>query len=149
MRMPPHIRGNHRGNRRAAAAAELALLGPLLVTLVLAAVDVGRFAYFYIAVINAARAGASYAIMNNYSASTYGNWTAGITQAARDEISQQVGLANATNLTVTPLVTTDANGLKRVKVTASYPFSAVVNWQWFGLPQSLTLTNNAEMRLIR
>jgi len=151
VRIPSPILGASQRQRRGAAAMELALLGPLLVTVVLAAVDFGRFAYYYIAVNNASRAGASYGIMNNYTSSTYSTWTGGITQASRDELSQQVGAGNANNLTVTVTTSTDTNKLKRVQVTASYPFTTLVNWQWtgLGLPQSLTLTNKVEMRLVR
>jgi Flp pilus assembly protein TadG len=140
------------GRRRGAAATELALLLPVLVLVVLGCVDFGRFAYNYIAVTNAARAGASYGAMNNYTASTYSTWSAGITQTARDEMSQQVGSGNIGNLKVTvapPII--DANGLRRVRVTASYPFTTVVTWNLggWGLPSPLTLQQQAEMRLIR
>jgi Flp pilus assembly protein TadG len=129
---------------------EFALILPLLVTLVLAATDFGRFASAHIAVTNAARAGAAYGMVNNYTTSTLAAWQAGIVQAARDEISPQVGAVNAANLTVTITTSTD-NGLQRVQVTASYPFTTVVNWQWtgLGLPSSLTLQQKVEMRLIR
>src|SRR5438132_3408386 len=103
--------------RKAVAAAELALILPLLVTLVLGAVDFGRFAFNYIAVTNAARAGASYGIMNNYTASTLTTWKANVRQAAKDEMTQQVGSGNISNLTVTvPDPTIDANGLRRLQV---------------------------------
>jgi Flp pilus assembly protein TadG len=138
------------GGRRGVAAAELAIILPLLVTVVLAAVDFGRFASAYIAVTNAARAGAGYGMMNNYTASTLTAWQAGITRAARDEISPQVGADNAANLTVTITTSTD-NGLQRVQVTAGYPFTTVVNWEWtgLGLPSSVTLQQKVEMQLIR
>jgi Flp pilus assembly protein TadG len=137
--------------RRAGAAAEFALITPLLVTMVLGAVDFGRFAYNYIAVTNAARAGASYGMMNNYTASTQSAWTAGITQAAKDEMTQQVGSGNIGSLSVTVTTSQDANGLRRVQVTASYPFTTIVNWQWtgMGLPHTMSLSRKVEMRLIR
>ena len=137
--------------RRGAAAAELAVIGPLLLTMVLAAVDFGRFAFNYIAVTNAARAGASYAVMNNYTSSTYGTWTAGITQAAKDEMTQQVGTGNIGNLNVTIATSTEGSGVKRVQVTASYPFTTLVNWQWtgLGLPHTINMQRKLEMRLIR
>jgi Flp pilus assembly protein TadG len=43
--------------RRGASATELAIILPLFITIVLSCVDFGRFAYTYIAVSNAARAG--------------------------------------------------------------------------------------------
>jgi Flp pilus assembly protein TadG len=133
---------------------ELAMILPVLVTVVLAAVDFGRFASTYIAVTNAARAGAEYGMMNNCNmnnSTEVTNWKAAITQAAQDEITPQFGSANAANLSVTITTSTDANGLSRVQVTASYPFTTVVNWHWtgLGLPSSLTLQQKVEMRIIR
>ena len=48
-----------RRHRRGVTAVEFALILPLLMTIVLGCVDYGRFAYDYIAVTNAARAGTS------------------------------------------------------------------------------------------
>jgi len=142
---------SHRRFRSGAAAAELAVIGPLLLTLVLGAVDFGRFAFNYIAVTNAARAGASYGVMNNFTSSSYSTWTAGITQAAKDEMTQQVGSGNIGNLTVSIATSTEGSGVKRVQVTAQYPFTTLVNWQWtgLGLPHSLSMARKVEMRLIR
>jgi Flp pilus assembly protein TadG len=136
--------------RRGAAAAEFALIAPLLVMMVLGATDFGRFAYNYIAVTNAARAGASSGSMNNFTSSSQSTWSANVTQAARDEMTQQVGAANVANLTVTAATTTDG-GLKRVQVTASYPFTTLVNWQWTGLdiPHTMNMQRKVEMRIIR
>jgi Flp pilus assembly protein TadG len=132
------------------SAVELALILPLLVTIVLGAVDFGRFAYNYIAVTNAARAGAAYAMMNNYSSSTQSTWVTNITNTARQEMNGQVSY-NSANLTVsspsvsgTSLsgVTVDATtGLRQATVTVSYPFNTVVNWNFgiYQIPSSLTL----------
>jgi hypothetical protein len=59
--------------------------------IVLACVDLGRFAYNHIALTNAARAGAAYAMMNNYSSSTQGTWSSDVTAAAKAEMSGQAG----------------------------------------------------------
>src|SRR2546422_11688409 len=114
--------------RPALAAVELAILLPVLMLIVLGCVDFGRFAYNYIAVTNSARAGAAYGMMNNYTASTLTNWTAGITQTAKDEMTQQIGSGNVGNVTVTVTPSTDTNGMRRVNVQVSYPFTTVVNW---------------------
>src|SRR5262245_62419572 len=96
------IRGSvgRRSGRTAATAVELAILLPVLVIIVLGCVDFGRFAYNYIAVTNSARAGAAYAMMNNYTASTQNTWKAGITQAAKDELTDQVGRGNLGSVSV-------------------------------------------------
>jgi len=138
-------------SRRGGSAAEFALLLPVLVLLCLAAMDFGRFAYNYIAVTNAARAGASYGIMNNFTSATQTTWTNGVTQAAKDEMTNQVGSTNVSNLTVTVTTSTDTNNLKRVQVTASYPFTTIINWSWTGLslPNPIPMKQKVEMRLIR
>jgi Flp pilus assembly protein TadG len=130
------------------AWVEFAIIVPLLVTLTLAAADFGRFASAYIAVTNAARAGAEYGMMNNFQASTLTTWQAKITQAARDEITPQVGATNAANLGVQITTSTD-NGLRRVQVTATYPFTTIINWPLLGAPRTITLGQKVEMRLIR
>jgi Flp pilus assembly protein TadG len=140
-----------RASRRGLAAAELALLGPLLVLMILGAVDFGRFAYNYIAVINAARAGASYGIMNNFTSSTSTTWSNAVKQAAKDELTTQIGSSNLSNVTVTVTTSTDTNNLKRVQVKVSYPFTTIVNWSWtgLGLPHTVTMQHQVDMRLIR
>jgi Flp pilus assembly protein TadG len=127
---------------------ELAIVLPVLVTLVLAAVDFGRFAASYIAVINAARAGAGYAIMNGSTANTAA-WQNAILATAQNEIAGQIGNAGAANLTVSPLPTATQDG--RVAVTVNYPFTTLVNWQWTGLgiPSTITLFSTIEMRMIQ
>src|SRR5690349_12288959 len=97
----------HRGSAAVELAVALLVLGPVA----FGCVDFGRFAYTYIAVTNAARAGAAYGIMNNYSSSTLGDfstagtWKYGILQAAQAEMPQ----LTSSNLTV-PTPST-ANGL--------------------------------------
>jgi Flp pilus assembly protein TadG len=121
---------------------------PVLVMIVLGCIDFGRFAYTYIALNNAVRAGASYGIMNNYQPSTQGTWITGITTAAQQEMNGQIGYVTS-NLTVqAPVVTVESSGLRNVQVTASYPFKTIVNWS--GVPSStINLTSSVTMRLIR
>jgi hypothetical protein len=119
--------------------------------MVLGCVDFGRFAYNYIALTNAARAGAAYGIMNNYSSSTFSTWSAGITSAARAEMTGQTGY-NSSNLTVSaPVVTVESSGLRRVQVTASYPFQTLIPWSWtgVGIPSSVTMQRTVVVRMIR
>src|SRR5689334_16432508 len=124
--------------RPAAAALELALVLPILIFLALWCVDYGRYAYYSIAVQNAARAGAEYAIMDPYSTSGKTAWTNGVIQAARDEMTNQTGY-NSAALSVTPTVTFEkTTGLPVVTVTASYTgFTTVFNWP--GITQNPTL----------
>lgn len=142
-----------RGFRRGAAAVELAAILSVLGLIAFGCVDFGRFAYSYIAVTNAARAGAAYGIMNNYSSSTIGDfytpntWKYGILQAAQAEMPQ----LTAGNLTVpTPSTANElveASGLRRVHVEVSYQFQTLVPWP--GLPKNPTLHRAVELRQIR
>lgn len=131
---------------RGAAAVEFALILPLLITLLLGATDFGRFAYNYIAVTNAARAGASYGSMNPYNSTTQSAWQGQVQQAAIDEMTNQTGF-NQGQLTVTSSMTVEAGGLKRVQVVAAYPFQPIISWP--GLPGTVTLQRTVVLRVIR
>jgi Flp pilus assembly protein TadG len=135
----------------------MALILPLFVMLILGCVDFGRFAYTYIAVSNAARAGAAWVMMNppdNMTTPSSG-WQSQVTQAVNDEMSQQPGF-QSTSLTVgTVTPTGEAGGTWRFTVTASYPFQTMISWNFnwlgvhLGLPHSLTLSQSVTMRGIR
>jgi Flp pilus assembly protein TadG len=115
------------GARRGAAVLELAVLLPVLLSVALLAVDFGRFAYWYIAVTNAARAGAGVG-----SANPNGD----MQQAVKDEL----GLSNwsapeQAKLTIgTPVITyeTDAlghfTGCWRAEIDVTYNFKLLINW---------------------
>jgi Flp pilus assembly protein TadG len=139
--------------RRGASAVELALILPFFVTLILGCVDFGRFAYTYIAVTNAARAGAAWEMMNppGNMASPSAGWQNQVKQASSDEMSGMPGFQSG-NLTVTVATpTAEAGGTWRFQVTASYPFQTMVNWQFpgFRLANSMTLQRSVTMRGIR
>lgn len=136
-----------RRRQRAATSAELAFLLPTLILLVLICIDFGRFAYTQVAVNNAARAGASYAIMNPYVSSGQTTWQGQIQQTARDEMTNQTGY-DPNALTTATVVTVEQSGIRRVRVTASYAsFRTIVRWP--GIPSSLTLRGTVEMTAIR
>jgi Flp pilus assembly protein TadG len=135
-----------RPTRRAAAAAELAFLLPILVIIVLGCVDFGRFLYTYIAVTNAARAGAGYGSVNPYTTSTYGTWQTDIRSAVIDELSGVYGFDSG-NLTVTSTGVTEASGYWRAQVQVQYPFQTLVSWPT--IPSSFSMQRTAVMRGIR
>jgi Flp pilus assembly protein TadG len=139
----------------------MAMILPVFITIALGCVDFGRFAYNYIAVSNAARAGAAYAMMNPPSsyASPPAAWQTAIQNAVSNEMFQENyhATSNSTSLTVaavTPVLNSDGTTY-RFTVTASYPFKTVVTWNismfgtTLGIPQSLTLSKSATMRFIR
>ena len=133
--------------RKGASASELAFILPVLVTLALGCVDFGRFAYHYIAVTNAVRAGAEYAVMNPYVSSNQGAWTAQIQSTAQAEMTNQTGCATS-NLTTAVTTTLEASGLRRVRVVGTYAsFQTLISWP--GIPSTLTLRASVEMRVIR
>jgi Flp pilus assembly protein TadG len=137
--------------RRGAAAVELAITLPVLMLIVLGAIDFGRFAYYYIAVTNVARAGGAYGIMNPYTTATQSSWQTQVQQAAADEMAQMTGF-DSSKLTTTVTATSEvATGLWRVQVTSQYPFKTIVNWP--GVPTSngtpVNLTRTVVLRAIR
>jgi len=137
----------------------MAIILPLFVTIVLGAVDFGRFAYNYIAVSNAARAAAAYAMMNppDNSASPSTTWQSAVTQRATNEMSSQPGFQSGS---LTPSVSIASAsespyGTWRFTTTASYPFQTLIPWNFsafgitLGIPSNLTLSKTVTMRGIR
>ncbi|MCI0456601.1 MAG: pilus assembly protein [Gemmataceae bacterium] len=128
------------GRRRGAAAAELAVVLPVLMLIVVGALDFGRFAHSHIAVTNAARAGAGVGSANPPTVPTLGTWKAQVTQAVHDEMAQ---LGTPSTVTVSDPYTDEGRTL--FKVTVEYPFSTVVAWP--GIPGSLTLRHTVVMEI--
>ena len=152
MRSP---RTSHRGirtrpfaqQRCGAAALEMALILPLLVTIVLGSIDFGRFAYEYIGVTNAARAGAAVGSFNSVTTATLPAWEEAIRAAVRDDMMEQTGYEEERLTIPSPTIIDDADGLRRVRVEVHYRFNTIVAWPF--LPNELMLTRAVEMRIIR
>jgi Flp pilus assembly protein TadG len=139
---------NNRKKRRGAAALELALVLPILIVLALWCVDYGRYAYYSIGVQNAARAAAEYAIMNPYTTSGKAAWSSAVTQAARDEMTNQTGYTSGSlTVTVQPVTFEKTTGLPVIQLTATYTGFTTANWP--GIPQNPTLTSSIYIRGIR
>ena len=136
-----------RRHRDAAAAIELALLLPLLVTIALGCVDFGRVFYMNIAVANATRAGAGVASFNPVSAGSWANWESAVHVAVIEELGQQTGFDPERLAIATPVVTSEGAGFSRVRVQVSYRFPTVVNWVL--LPNEVELRHAVEMAVIR
>lgn len=136
-----------RRNRRGAAAAEFALILPVLITIVLACIDFGRFGYMYIAVTNSARAGAGYGSVQKVTTGTLPAWRTAIRTACTDEMKGATGFV-ANRLTIPdPVLITEQSGLKRVQVRVNYEFYMIMPWP--GLPSQFPLSRTVEMRMIR
>jgi len=122
--------------RRAAVTVEMAILLPLLAFLFVIAVDFARVFSPYLTITNCARNGALYGSQD----ATHAADTAGITQAA---------LADASDLSPAPTVTsrtfTDSDGYPQVEVTVTWTFNTVTNFP--GVPSSMTLSRTVRMRV--
>jgi len=127
----------------------MALILIPLTTIVLGAIDFGRFAHGYIAVTNAARAGAGFASMHGVTVTTRPVWEMRTRQAVISELGDTFGPSfNEDDVTMPPpTITVDDNGLRRVSVEVSYPFKTLVNW--LGMWQNVVLRRTVEMRFIR
>jgi Flp pilus assembly protein TadG len=133
--------------RRGGVLIEFALVLPVMVTLVLAALDFGRFAYFHMAVTNSARVGAGYGSMHPYTSTTQATWQANIRDAVKKEM-QGIPNYNDNLLTMSsPQVTTDSDGQKRVRIQVQYPFNTLISWPF--IPSNFTLRRAVEMRFTR
>jgi Flp pilus assembly protein TadG len=146
--MPSVLRSAHRTRqaRPGAAAAELAALLPVLMMVVLGCVDFGRFASLYIALTNAARAGAGLGCMHPNTPATNSAWQAQVTQAVAAEMSQDPGF-DSTKFSATALSVTESSGMWRVEVSATYSFTTLVSWP--GIPSNVTLSRTVVLRGIR
>ena len=125
MRIASRPTRNRRRTRRGMAAAELALCVTVLMSIVLGATDFGRFAYTYIAVTNAARAGAFYGATTSYNSTTYSTWQSQVQQAAADEMGSISGF---TQSNVTATATTESGSIWRASCTVPCTFTTIVPW---------------------
>jgi hypothetical protein len=117
-----------------------------LVLIALGCVDFGRFAYSFIGLTNCVQAGALYGSMNSYTTSTFAAWQTKVVNTTKNEMNQQSGY-DSTQLTVQVTTTVETNGLRRVRVTATYPFQTLLPWP--GIPSSVTMSRAVEVRSVR
>ena len=142
MRGPRTIR-----RRGAAAAVELAVVLPVLSLLALACLDFGRFAYHHIAVTNAARAGAQYAIMTPFAPDGEAEWRSQVEFTSRAELMNQTG-SDTGRLTAETAVTAQPNGSRQVRVRAIYTgFQTLVSWP--GIPDAPVMRSTVVLPAIR
>jgi Flp pilus assembly protein TadG len=140
-------RAYRRRKRRGAALVEYAISLPLLVGIVFGCVDFGRCLYSYIAVTNAARAGAAVASVNSFTPETYPGWEQMVRDAVVAELEGIPGFDEAELQIPPPVVTVDEDRLRRFKLEVSYPFETLVDWPFF--PKQVRLRRSVEMPFIR
>jgi Flp pilus assembly protein TadG len=144
---------------------EVALLTPILLALLLGAIELGRYAYFSILVGNAARAGAAYGAQNLVLSVD----NTGIETAAKNDFQNNgqntanlllnpstscgcdsngsVTLASSCSTALDPSAGTCTSGhwVVMVSVTASGTIHSLFNYP--GIPKSLTVSNTATLRV--
>jgi Flp pilus assembly protein TadG len=133
------------------AIAELAVIAPLLVILVIGLIEVGRFAQYSILVANAARAGAQYGAQNLGTAADI----AGMQAAAQSDGQNTAGLsataiqfcrcADGTASTCQPTDCSSSHRLVFVQVDATGTFQSILHFPY--LPTSQTITSRSAMRV--
>jgi Flp pilus assembly protein TadG len=114
----------------------MALLLPVLLALLIVAVDVGRLYFAYVAVTNGARTGASYASQSTTNATN----TSGITAAVNQDTTSLSG-----SPTVTAVTGTDLDGNMYTRVTVQHNFDPL--FELPGFPTSITLRRSVQMRV--
>ena len=139
-------------DRRGAAAAEFALIVPLLAAMVVLTVDLGMGVYSKMQVENAAQAGAQYAIIHGFdsssisSAVTNATSNSGINSSPAP--SQFCGCASATGITATScgaLCSTGNAPGTYVTVSAQGTYSTLMNYSI--VPSSYTFNAQSTVRL--
>ncbi|MGO9267484.1 MAG: TadE/TadG family type IV pilus assembly protein [Candidatus Binataceae bacterium] len=146
---------------RGQSAVELALVAPVLFTLLLMVGDYGRVFFQSITVADAARAGAQYGSQNLTTAVD----TTGITNAAANDAGQLSGLSvssstfctctgSAATVTCGPTAcTAPATEKTFVQVNTSATFTTAFNWgitvggQRMGLPTSTPLSSTSVLEV--
>jgi Flp pilus assembly protein TadG len=150
MRRPVSTRRTRNlARRRGAAAVEFAIILPLLILLVLGCVDFGRFAYTFIAVTNAARAGAEYASTTPVTLNSSASLTAWKTQVRQWVLLEMGGRFETDETTIAVNVVTPTTHPAPVWITVqvTHPFAMAVPWPL--LPDTMSLSRTVQMRMIR
>ena len=131
------MRNRAKQQRKAAAAAELAVLLPFMVFLMVIALDYARILYYSQVIENCARQGALYA--SDPKAPANNLYTS----------VQQAALADAGGLNPQPTVTStngkDAAGNPYVAVTVTWQFKTITGFP--GVASNVTLTRTVQMRM--
>lgn len=161
------IRVRKFGTQGGQSLVEMALVTPLLLAMVIGAIELGRYAYIAILVGNAARAGAAYGTERIMNAGD----GPGIAQAAKNDYqnngqnpklltvttkdlcgcdtgSYSTGWATAAACNPGPGGTaptcTTGNWAVMVQVTASGTYSTIFSYPW--IPNPITITKQSTMR---
>ena len=126
--------------QRGQSLVEFALLLPVLLLIVLGAIDFGRLYYSYVSITNGARNGAHYASSSAQATSDL----EGIRDAVLGDTS---GLPDTSpsNPDVGVATGTDGQGRLYADVTVSYTFSVLVPWP--GIPETIDMERTVRARV--
>ena len=136
---------------RGQAIAEMAMIAPLMILLLIGLVEVGRFADMSIMVSNAARAGVQYGAQNLVTAAD----TTGMQNAATADAQNLAGItatassfckcADGTNSTCQPTDCSTNHRLTYVTVTTTGTFNSMIHFA--KVQPSITIGSSATMRV--
>lgn len=135
-----------RHRRRAIAAAELAIVLPLVLLFLVATVDLARFAALRLTLCRASHLAATYGATRQYTAHDATAWRTNIVQLARDEVARNSNM-NVALLHTEAQVITSSDSLHHVVVTCHYPFVPCLHWP--GIATSIPLTASTSIRRYR
>ncbi len=134
----PNRSSNRGGRRRGSAAAELVAVAPLLLFVLIVAIDFCRLFFDYTIITNAARNGALYASDPRYQ-SLYADFQAAALDDANYDLNPALTEANVTSSTGT-----DGQGNATVSVTVQYQFNMISTYLGFS---NVNLSRTVTMRM--
>ncbi len=129
-----------RGSQLGQSLVEIALILPVLLTIISGTVDVGRLAYAYITIGNASYAGAQYASQSPEQSLD----STGIQVAVAAGTTTLYG-ATGSNPSVASTTGTDPYGHQFVSVSVTFVFAPVVPYPV--LPSSISISRTVRMRV--
>lgn len=133
------------GNRSAAVLIEMACILPVILLILVLAVDMARFLIVSMSLNNALNQGLVAGSNNALNITSTATWSAGIENAIRQSMSQY-GWYQPNDLTVTipiPSVSNgliDSSGFRTIQVSATYQTQFVIPWQGLSGRHQLHLT---------
>lgn len=127
---------------RGISATELAIVLPVLMVLVLGAVDFARVFTMRQALGNAVRVAAGEGATHRLTSFTSTSWYSRV-QAALTEELQDTPRVDLSKLVVVITPVTETDGRNRVIVSATLPFRTLVNWP--GMPALVTLSQKMSL----
>jgi Flp pilus assembly protein TadG len=131
---------------RGTAALEFVMVLPVLMVIVVGAVDFSRIAHLENVLTNAARAGAACGATHGVTDYIRSDWEARIVQQTANEASHITGFDTAL-LNVDIETIPEADGSLRVQVSVEYPFDMIIHWP--GWPDQFVLRRSVSMRRYR